>query len=83
MVVPQAAESWNVLIFSQDCDGATTASKKGFICSREQKRKTNGFTFGKAYKMTVGNYLGTEGIKTRRSVQDQIVGTKKESFHML
>lgn len=39
MVVPQAAESWNVLIFSQDCDGATTASKKGFICSRELKGK--------------------------------------------
>lgn len=50
---------------------------------KRAKRKTNGFTFGKAYKMTVGNYLGTEGIKTRRSVQDQIVGTKKESFHML
>lgn len=50
---------------------------------KRAKRKTNGFTFGKTYKMTVGNYLGTEGIKTRRSVQDQIVGTKKESFHML
>lgn len=50
---------------------------------KRAKRKTNSFTFGKTYKMTVGNYLGTEGIKTRRSVQDQIVGTKKESFHML